>query len=757
MPLQKLQLRPGINRESTTLANKGGWYDCDKVRFRSGLPEKIGGWTALTYSEFLGVCRSLWNWVTLKGFNILGLGTNLKFYVEDGGNYFDITPIRETTAAGAVTFDATDGSSTITVTDIDHGGVTSDFVTFSGVATSAGLGGNITRAILQQEYQITVIDANTYTFQARVVSPISSPGAAVLANSSDTGDGGANVVAAYQVNTGAAIYTLGTGWGSGPWPPYRAITLTNPFITVSGSSTITVNYGATNHNVNAGDFVYFTSVANDVAGIPKAVFVNAFKVITKLSNTEYTISMVIGSGSPTYPVITYTANANFPAGTGGSVSVRYPSASLPGSANRGWGDPYSAGVAEQLRIWSQSNYGEQLLFSPRGGALYKWDPGPATTPAYGTRGTLISGVDVPAQINQILVSDATRITICFGCNDLGAYNTTTIDPMLIRWSDQEDYNVWSPTALNQAGSYRLSIGSTIVGALQTRQEILVWTDAAVYSMQYLGPPSVYGFTLLADNISIAGPKAMATSSGTTFWMGVDKFYYYSGKVEVLPCTLWKYVFSDINYDQSYQFFAGVNQGYNEIWWFYCSSNSTTIDKYVVFNYVDQAWYYGTLGRTAWLDLGIRRYPMAATNGNLIVYHEAAVDNGETDPPSPINAYIQSSDFDIGEGNNYAFISRMIPDVTFNGSSTAASATPQVTFTMRPRENPGANYSSAPNMQIVSSQSYNNTQTYNVQQFTEIVYTRVRGREMALRIESNTIGTQWQLGVPAFDIRADGRR
>jgi hypothetical protein len=329
--------------------------------------------------------------------------------------------------------------------------------------------------------------------------------------------------------------------------------------------------------------------------------------------------------------------------------------------------------------------------------------------------------------------------------------------MLIRWSEQEDYTAWTPTALNQAGSYRLSIGSTIVGGLQSRQEILVWTDAALYSMQYLGPPSVYGFNLLADNISIASPKAMTTSGGVVFWMGVDRFYVYDGSVSPLPCSLWKYVFSDINFDQGYQFFAGVNQGYNEVWWFYCSANSNTIDRYVIFNYVEKAWYYGTMSRTAWIDLGIRQYPIAATSGNIIVYHESAVDNGETNPPSAISAHIQTSDFDIGEGDNYSFISRMVPDITFNGSDTPAATTPSVQFIMRPRQNSGAAYGAAPVMPVVSTQTYNGTQTYNVQEFTQIVYTRVRGRQMALRVESNTVGTQWQLGVPAFDIRMDGRR
>jgi hypothetical protein len=643
MPLQPLQFRPGVNKEVTTLAGKGGWFDCDKVRFRAGYPEKIGGWAALSYSTFLGVARSLWNWVTLKGFNILGVGTNLKFYLEDGGAFYDITPIRATTAAGDVTFSAVTVapfSSTITITDTAHGCATGDFVTFSGVDAS-GLGGNITQAILQQEYQVTVLTVNTYTIQARVVSPIGAPGAAVLSNASDSGNGGAAVVGAYQVNTGSAIFTVGTGWGTGTW----------------------------------------------------------------------------GRGT--------------------------------------WSSGFSSGFGSQLRLWSQSNYGEQLLFSPRGGALFVWQPGGGTTPAYGTRGTLVSGVDVPSQINQILISDATRITIAFGCNDYGAYNTTALDPMLIRWSAQEDYNDWTPSATNQAGSYRLSHGSEIVGSLQTRQEILVWSDSSLYSMQYLGPPFVWGFNLLADNLSIMGPNAIATAVGLTFWMGVDKFYIYSGRVETLSCSVWKYVFDDINISQSYQFFAGVNERFNEIWWFYCSADSNTIDRYVIYNYVDQAWYYGTLARTAWLDSPLREYPQATTTSNIIVFHEAAVDNGETNPPSPIASYIQSSDFDIGNGDKYGFVWRMIPDITFNGSMTQSSTFPQVDFKMRPRKNPGAPYKVSNAPTVTSTQSYVTEKTYNVQEFTELIYTRVRGRQMAFRIESDTLGTQWQLGIPKLDIRPDG--
>ena len=644
MPLQKLQFRPGVNREGTTLANEGGWYDCDKVRFRSGYPEKIGGWAAASYNTFLGTCRSLWNWVTLKQYNLLGVGTNLKFYVEDGGEYYDITPIRETnlnsTTFAAVTI--APFSSTITVTDASANSLqVGDFVTFSNAVS---LGGNITADILNQEYQIaSIVSGTVYTIEARVVSPIGTPGAAVLSNASDVGNGGANTDSAYQIPIGLDTYTIGTGWGAGPW------------------------------------------------------------------------------------------------------------------SRGGWGSGFTTGFGQQLRLWSQANFGEELLFSPRGGALYLWQPGSGATPAYSTRGTLVSGTDVPAYINQIMVSDTSRIVIAFGCNDYGAYGTTELDPLLIRWTAQESYTDWTPSAINQAGSYRLSHGSAIIGALQTRQEILVWTDAAIYAMQYLGPPNVYGFTLLADNISIVSPNAMATANGVVYWMGVDKFYVYSGRVETLPCAVRTYIYNDINRDQFAQYFAGTNEGYSEAWWFYCTADSDVINRYVIFNYLDRVWYYGSLERTAWLDSPLRDFPQAATTGNIIVFHEAAVDDGTTNPPSAITCYIQSSDFDIGDGHNYGFVWRMIPDITFDGSSTASPAFPAARFSMRPRQNPGSAYGVAPAPTVTSAQSYSTQNTYTVQEFTEIIYTRIRGRQMAFKIESDTLGTQWQLGTPRLDVRPDGRR
>ncbi len=654
MPLQKLQFRSGVNREGTSLSNEGGWFDCDKVRFRSGYPEKIGGWAALSYNTFLGVCRSLWNWVTLKQFNLLGVGTNLKFYVEDGGAYYDITPIRETNTnpTNEITLDITNGSGTLTITDTSADALqVNDFVTLAGAVDLGSAGTNVTAAVLNQEYQITsVLSGTQYTVALRseVSGNISTTngGAALISNRTASSSVMTGLTIAYQINTGFNIFTVGTGWGAGPW-------------------------------------------------------------------------------------------------------------------SRGtWGSGFTTGFGLQLRLWSQANFGEDLLFNPRGGALYLWQPGGGATPAYGTRGTAVTGTYTPSLINKIMVSDTSRIVIAFGCNDpSGTYATTTLDPMQIRWSAQESYTDWQPDlATNQAGDTRLSHGSEIVGAMQTRQEILVWTDSAIYAMQYIGPPLVYGFTLMADNISIVSPNAMAAAAGVVYWMGVDKFYVYSGRVETLPCSVRQFIFNDINRDQEAQFNAGTNEGFSEVWWNYCSKNSSVVDRYVIFNYLDRVWYYGTLDRTAWLDSPLRQFPMAATTNNIVVYHEAAVDDGSTNPPSPISAYIQSSDFDIEDGHNYGFVWRIIPDITFDGSNTAGEtlSRPFVRFTVNPKQNPGSFYQGANMPAVTSQQSYVGQTTYNVQEFTEIVYSRVRGRQMAFMVTSNTLGTQWQLGVPRIDVRPDGR-
>ena len=645
MPLQKLQFRPGVNREGTSLANEGGWFACDKIRFRSGYPEKLGGWTASSTNTFLGMCRSLWNWVTLRSFDIVGIGTHLKFYTESGGEYYDITPIYYTTS-GTITFSAntTTPSAIITVVDTNASGLqATDFVSFSD---AVGLGGNITADILNQEYQIINVISNTsYTISARAVSSVVTPGAAVLSSASDTGNGGGNVDGAYQINTGFPIYVLGTGWGTGPW------------------------------------------------------------------------------------------------------------------SRLGWGDGFTTGVGQQLRLWSQFNFGQDLLFSPRGGSIYVWQPGFASQPDFLTRGTLVTGPECPTQVLNLLISDATRITIAFGCDPYSFDpDAGRLDPLLIRWSVAEDYTDWNPEVTNQAGSYRLSHGSLIVSALQTRQENLVWTDTAVYSMQYIGPPFVWAFNILADNISIASPNAAATVNGVVYWMGIDKFYMYAGRVETLPSTLRQFVFSDINTDQLFQVVAGTNEGYNEVWWFYCSADSNINNRFVIYNHLDKVWYYGELPRTAWLDSPLRPNPIAADyTVNRLVYHEQGVDNNSTNVPQIINSYIQSSDFDIGDGHNYGFVWRVIPDITFDGSNTISGEFPQVNFSVLPRKNPGALYGPSDNPVVKTEQDYSVTTTYNVQQFTEIVFTRIRGRQMSFKLESSTLGTQWQLGTPLLDVRPDGRR
>lgn len=793
MPLQKLQFRPGVNREGTTLANEGGWFDCDKVRFRSGYPEKIGGWSAVSYNSFLGTCRSLWNWVSLKGFDLLGIGTNLKFYVENGGGYYDITPIRRTVTLNNP-FTATDGSAVITVTDPNHGAATGDFVSFSGAVS---LGGLITATVLNQEYELTYVDSNTYTITAPTT-----------ADSSDTGNGGSAVVAAYQINAATGGGSVQTGWGAGLWGGV-----------ITGAQLTAINVGG---------------------GISSST-----TPITVDSTTGFPTSgiLLIDNELITYTTTTPTTFAGtVTRGASGTVAAAHLDNAVVQDASGyyGWGESAAISESDSIRLWSQSNFGEDLLFSPQNGPLYLWQPGSAVVPAFDTRGVLVGSLtaladtnntsttititsisngalvfigmelsgtgiptgttitafgtgsggtgtytmsnaatatntgitltgtsDVPSTIAEVLVSDSSRIVIAFGCND---YGSTQQDPMLIRWSAQESYTEWTPDlATNQAGSYRLSHGSRIVGALQTRQEILVWTDSAVYAMQYLGPPFVWGFTLLADNISIASMNTMATAAGVVYWMGVDKFYMYSGRAETLPCSVRQFVYGNINMDERAQFFAGSNEGYSEIWWFYCSISgpdntgtidnpNTVIDRYVIFNYLDRVWYYGTMGRTAWLDSPLRPYPLAATQSNILVLHEAAVDDGSTNPPSPINAYVQSSDFDIDDGHNYGFVWRMIPDITFDGSDTQGetSNTPHVQFTVRPKQNPGSPYGTALSPIVKTDQPYSGQTTYTVQQFTEIIYSRVRGRQMAFKVESNTLGTQWQLGVPRIDVRPDGR-
>ena len=619
MPLQKIMFKPGVNRENTRYTTEGGWYDCDKVRFRQGTPEKIGGWQRISSTTFLGVCRSLWNWVTLGSQNLLGVGTHLKFYIENGGAYNDITPLRKAPATlGNNPFATTSGSTTVVVTDATGGYTNGAFVTFSGATAVGGL-------TLNGEYQLSTIGASTTTYNITASSP---------ASSTATG-GGAAVVAAYQINPGPEYAVPLVGWGAGSW------------------------------------------------------------------------------GSGTWGL--------------GSTSV------------------------DALRIWNQSNFGQNLIFGPRGEEIYYWDAATSLT----TRGVLLSSLagasDVPLHQNFLLVSDTSRFVLVFGTNEIG---DTILDPMLIRWSDQEDAVQWTPSITNQAGSVSLSHGSRIVTALQSRQEILVWTDSSLYSLQYLGPPYVWSSQLLADSISIVGPSAAAIASGVTYWMGVDKFYKYDGRTQTMRCDLRQYIFSDINAAQYEQVFASTNEGFNEVWWFYCSSNSNAIDKYVVYNYEEDIWYYGMMARTAWLDSGLRNYPLAATYNYNVVNHEQGVDDNATGTALPIEAYISSSQFDIGDGHNFGFVWRVLPDITFRGS-TATS--PQATMYLQPLQNSGSGYNNPASVAGSNSGVVTRTAVIPVEEFTGQINTRVRGRQMAFKIDSTALGVTWQLGAPRIDIRPDGRR
>ena len=616
MPLRKLVLRPGVNKEVTRYVDEEGWADCDKIRFRAGYPEKIGGWQRISSNTFLGVARALFNWVTLEGQKLLSVGTNLKFYIEKGGAYFDITPERTPSGVSLTDpFETVSGSTTVTVTDANAGYINGDFVTFSGASAVGGL-------TLNGEFQITYSTGNTYTIQS-----------SSAASSSATGGG--SVTAKYQLNIGPEFAVPLVGWGAGGWSE----------------------------------------------------------------------------------------------GT--------------------WGN--GATSTDSLRIWSQSNFGEDLIFGPRGSSIYYWDATNGLTTRAVELSSLAGASNTPTKQNFILVSDVSRFVFCFGANTLG---TSTQDPMLIRWSDQENAVNWTPSATNQAGDLRLSQGSEIISALQARQEILVFTDSALYALQYVGGTIVWGSQLLSTNLSIASQNAAVFSDGVTYWMGLDSFYLYDGSVRNLPCTVKRHVFSDINQEQIEQVFAGSNEGFNEIWWFYCSGTSTTVDKYVIYNYEQDIWYFGSLARSAWVDTGIRQFPVAATYSNNLVTHEDGLDNNEGSSGTAITAFITSGEFDIDDGDKFSFIRRLLPDITFEGS-TAES--PAATFELLPLQSSGSGRNDPLSEGGSSSGTVTRSATVPVEKYTTQVNTRVRGRQLSIKVQSDSLGVKWQLGAPRIDIRADGRR
>lgn len=640
MPLTKLQFRPGVNRETTSYTNEGGWFDCDKIRFRFGTPEKIGGWAKKSGRSYLGTARALHPFVALDGTQFLGVGTHLKYYIDEGGGFNDITPLRVSTAAGDVVFSATNGSSTITATDSNHGALAGDFVTFSGAVS---LGGTITAAVLNQEYEIvTVTSVNAYTFVARTVSTIAANtvdgvlvDVPVVANSSDSGNGGGSIIGAYQVNIGLDTTVSGTGWGAGTW-------------------------------------------GRDTWGSSASLLV---------------------SGST-------------------------------------------------LRIWTHDNLGEDLLINVRDAGIFYWDKSARSAPFLPAQALsdLSTDVTTPTIAKQVLVSDVDRHTIVFGCdaqNDIGVQ-----DPLLIRFSDQANPLVWQSLATNTAGDLRLGSGSEIIMAVETKQQIMVWTDSSLHAMQFIGPPFTFGITQVAENITIASPLSAAAVDDNIYWMGVEDFYIYSGQVQKLPCSVRSYVFDDFNSAQSEKVCAGVNSSFSEIWWFYPSASSAENDKYVVFNYQEQVWYYGELNRTAWLDRGITSNPVGASTDNYLYLQESGFDDGSTSPVSAVTSYIESSQMDIGDGDHFVFLKRLIPDITFSDSTATA---PSANFTLEARNFPGENYTNSDTNPVIRSS------TVPVEQFTNVVNLRLRGRSFALKVESVDTGVGWRLGSPRVDMQQDGRR
>ena len=690
MPLKKIAFKPGVNKENTRYTNENGWYISEKVRFRQGTPEKIGGWQRISGDTFQGVCRLLWNWVTLSFDNLLAVGTNLKFYIERGGAYYDITPIRET-ATLTNPFTTASGSAVVTVTDASHGGVTGDFVTFSGASAVGGL-------TLNGNYQITVTGVNTYTITA-------------ASNASSTATGGGTVTAKYEIPVGPAIQGAVIGWGSGGWGQgYWGIG-------IAGTEQLRLweaeNWGEDLVFLPRGGALYYWDATTGVS--TRGVELNTIGGGVAFTAASPTVVTLNESRLVEGTAVQFNTTGTMPSGV--SANTTY----------------YLRNVAGATANISASPTGALVNAGSTGSNVY-----------------ISELMDVPTKTNTFIISDTSRFLILFGTTD---YGSAVLDPMLIRWSDQESLVDWVPSATTQAGSLRLSHGSEIVTVVQTRQEIVVFTDASLYSLQYQGPPVVWGTQLLGDNISIISAHAAIVASGVVYWMGVDKFYKYDGRVQTLRCDLRRHIFSNLNPSQTDQIFAGTNEGFNEIWWFYPSLNSTVIDQYVVYNYVEDVWYYGTMGRTAWSDSGLRAYPQAATYSYNVVNHELGWDDQTGETPVAINAYIESAEFDIEDGQNLAFVYRIVPDITFD-NSTAES--PQVTMTLLPLINSGSGYNVPQSVGGSSSATIQRLTTVNIERFTGQVYVRVRGRQMIIKVESVDLGNAWQIGTPRIDLRLDGR-
>ena len=714
MPLQKLQFRPGINRETTRYMNEGGWYNCDKIRFRFGVPEKINGWQRYSDTQFLGICRRLHNWIALDQSNYIAIGTHLKLYIEEGTQYYDITPFRA--AAASLSTDAlktgASGSKEITVTHVSHGAVTNDFVTIAGAATFDG----ITNTQLNTEHQVTVVDGNTYTFTV----------ASDTASSGNTAGGGSSITARFQINTGLDTIVSGTGWGAGQW---GGTTAADPATTLNGAlNADTAGTGGSGNSVQLTDASSFPSSGS--------IVVNETEVIAYGGKTSNTLTGI-------------TRGQDGSTATAGTGVAHADGAAVRGAAAiTGWGDAASlaATSGSEARIWSLDNFGEDLLSCVRDGELFYWDK----TNGLSTRSeklTARSGADqVPTIARQIMVSDRSRHCIAFACN---AQGQTAQDPLLIRFSKAENAVDWNIlTSGTDAGDLLIGSGSQFVTAIETKLEILVWTDVSLHSMKFIGAPNTFGLIQLASGLSIIGPNAVTAVNDQVFWMGENQFYVYDGRTQQIPCTVRDYVFDDINLDQRELITAGLNSGYYEVFWFYPSKDSTEVDKYVVFNYSEQVWYFGTLARTAWIDAEIRPYPIAASPDRYLYNHELGNDDGSTSPATAIQGFIESSPLSIEGGDQFQLIRRVIPDITFDGSE---QATPTVKFTLQGYDKPGQAGQGSVNGTVTKEASE------TVEKYTDELFLRLRGRAFSVKVENTGTGTQWRLGIPRVDLRPDGRR
>lgn len=704
MPLTKLQFKPGINRETTSYTNEGGWYDMDKVRFRFGLPEKIGGWQRQSNGYFLGTARALHPWAALDGSSYVGVGTNVKYYINEGGGFYDITPVRETTAAGSITFSA---SSTTLSADVAVDATTIAVTSASGFPAAGVV------QINSETIQYAGVSGNTLTGCLRGIN-----GTTAAAHSNTDA-----VLCATLIVTASADHGLNNG---------DFVTF---FDAVGLGGNITANIlnqeyevfsvtSSTTFLVNAREVANLSNLANATSYTKQDVFANS--------------SDSGNGGTGTYAAYQITIGLDTAVGGTGWGSSTW---------SRGtWGSSAALIFDDTLRLWNQDNFGEDLIINPRDGGLYYWDKSNGLSARAVPLSSLPNANAAPTVAKQVLVSDQDRHVIAFGCDP--EFNPGQQDPLLIRFSAQESPAIWNATATNTAGELRIGNGSEIITAIETRQQVIVFTDSSLHAMQFLGPPFTFGIGTISENITIISPNAAAAVEDNVFWMGKNEFYVYSGAVQRIPCTVRDYVFSNINENQLQKVTCSTNTAFSEVMWFYPSASSDECDRYVVYNYQQNIWYYGTLARTVWLDRGLDNYPIAAGTDQSLYYHEIGLDDGSTSPVSAINAYIESSQIDIGEGDSFAFITRLLPDLTFRNSTANA---PTATFTIKTRNYPGGQY-----LQSTAS-PVEKTASVPVEQFTEQVNLRLRGRSFAVRIESDETGVTWRLGSPRLDIQPDGRR